>query len=196
MRRLALINAPKFHHYAIFCSLSCFAFIVWCGVYALWALEYDREYPAVIIFEHEFFTRDNGGAIHQVRAGQAVNYRKAFCVSLDDPQQLVDELKTGERGFFKAGDAILEEQTGFFGQIYGVTRGQYIDGVALPVPDRTFEVQPGCYDITQQVVIPKTLSPGNYYLSIRYTYFRNTLQKAAGRGVTRKAKNISFEVVE
>lgn len=161
-----------------------------------YSLEYDTRYPARIIFEHDFFTTEEGRPIHKVEAGQPVYYRKAFCVSLDDPDRLVQELRDGERGFCSAGDAVTREQTGYFGTIYGLTRGTFIDGIALPIPDRTFEVEEGCYDVVQQIVIPKTLPPGLYYLQLKFTYYRNTFQKTAGKGVTRTAKNIAFEVVE
>lgn len=172
------------------------AVVVWGYLWREYSLRYDMEYPARVIFEHEFFTDEEGKPLPTVKAGQAVNYRKAFCVSLDDPDRLVDELKSGERGFYNAGDAILEKQRGFFGIIYGKTRGQYVDGVALPIPDRTFEIQEGCYDITQRIVVPSTLPPGLYYLQLKFTYYRNSFQKAAEQGVTRVAKPIHFEVVE
>jgi len=170
--------------------------VVWGYVWREWSLSYDTAYPARVIFEHEFFTDEEGRPLPKVRAGQAVNYRKAFCVSLDDPDRLVDELKKGERGFYNAGDAVLEQQRGFFNVIYGKTRGQFVDGVALPIPDQTFEVQEGCYDITQRIVIPASLPPGLYYLQLKFTYYRNSFQKAAEQGVTRVAKPIYFEVVE
>ena len=159
-----------------------------------WSLRYDTAYPARLIFENNFFQDDDGQRLYAIAPGQTVNYRKAFCVSLDDPDRLLRELVRGEREFVRTREAVLQEQTQYFGTIYGLTRATFLNGLALQIPDRTFEIQEGCYDIVQSIRIPNTLADGEYVLVFKFTYYRNRWQKGEGVGVTRAAAPIRFRV--
>jgi len=175
--------------------LATLAALLWLALWREWALRYDTDYPARIIFENNFFLDKAGAPVQDITAGDTVYYRKAFCISLDDPDRLVAELVRGSRGFIEAGDAVLTPQTDHFGTIYGLSRATFVDGVALQVPDRTFEVREGCYDVTQSLRIPATLPPSDYALVFRFTYYRNRWQKGEGQGVTRSATPIRFRVI-
>ncbi len=174
--------------------LMTLALLLWLALWREWSLRYDTAYPARVIFENNFFQDDSGQRLYVIAPGQTVFYRKAFCVSLADPELLLAELVRGQRAFIRAREAVLQEQTEHFGIIYGLTRATFLNGIALQIPDRTFEIQEGCYDIVQTILIPNTLPNGEYVLVFKFTYYRNRWQKGEEVGVTRTAAPIRFRV--
>lgn len=182
----------KAYHCIIALVIIAFSFVTSCAGYILYSLKFDRDYPAKIIYENDYFSDNKGSPIRKVNAGQKVKHRKAFCVSLDNPDKLAEQILLNARPFDKPA-----LDTGSKAEIiYGLTEGQFVDGVSLPLPEKSFGVAPGCYDVTKEIVVPKTLPPGQYYLQLKYTYFRNGLQYSSRDGVSRLARRITFEVIE
>ncbi len=168
---------------------------VWGMVWREYALTLDDAIPVRVIFEAETFSDLQGRPQLRVTAGETVYYRKAFCLSLDDPDGMFEEMTAGERAFESQQDTLLRDYAAAGAPIEGVTNGFYINGVLTPIPPRTFTVWPGCYNLTQTIRIPRALDPGLHDLVFEFTYYRNFWQRLAGRGVTRRAKPIALEVI-
>lgn len=169
-------------------------FVAGSILFPVYCLTLDTQYPATVIFEKENFEDKNGAPLTVVKAGQEVYYRKAFCVSANNPEGLKTDLASGKMGFVTQEDTLLQEQRAIFGRIHGITRAKFVNGIQLQLPDRTFEVKEGCYDIRQIITVPDILPNGLYALQFSFTYYNNIVQKAIGQGITRTAKPIYFEV--
>jgi len=164
--------------------------------YFIYAVKYDTDYPAIVVYENAFFQDKDDTPKYIVRRGDVVFYKKAFCVSLDSPQQLLEHLKEGRENWVKSNDSLMQDQYNTFGPLHGAIKGSFIDTVAISVPTRDFEVVEGCYETNNSIRIPEGLSTGLNTLNFRFTYYRNAIQLALQTGPTRYAKPIQFEVID
>lgn len=165
--------------------------------YVSYSVTKEDPYPAVIVEEATYFVDINGELVYKVRRGDIVYFDKEFCISLTDPQALVDKLLSGQIGHNDTTRDLTEADQVTRGSIKGISRGHFSDGIVVLLPDREFIIGEGCYRVRNSVRIPEALSTGPNKLQFNFIYQINTIKSAFNLdGPSRYSEEIKFEVVK